>query len=140
MGSPEYVDAMRPEFIKWNNPSELLSSLDLDRAIRGLHKTANGITGWSSSILKQLVNTGGSLVKSSILYVVQMIAKNHLPLRVANFLTANLLTLLKKLNNSDRPISVGDIFIRISGGALLYNIRHALPKYMGVIQLGLSGY
>ena len=95
VGSPEYVDAMRPEIIKWNNPSELLSSPDLDRAIRGLDNTANGITGWSPSILKQFVNTGGSLVKSSILYVVQMIAKNHLPLCVANFLTANFLTLLK---------------------------------------------
>ena len=28
-GSPEYIDAMRPESIKWNNSSELLSSLDL---------------------------------------------------------------------------------------------------------------
>ena len=65
-------------------------------------------------------------------------AKNHLPLCVANFLTANFLTLLKKPNNSDRPISVGDIFIRLAGGALLYNIRHALPKYMGVTQLGLG--
>ena len=70
--------------------------------------------------------------------MVQVIAKNHLPLRVAIFLTANLLTLLMKSNNSDRPISVEDIFIRLVGSALLYNIRLVLPKYMGIIQLGLG--
>ena len=137
-GSPSYLDTMRPGSTSWHGTSELISALDLDRAVKALPVTANGISGWSAALLKQLLATGGSLVKTSLLYVVQTIAKNHLPLCVANFLTSNFLTLLLKSNGTDRPISVGDIFIRLVGAALLYNIRHVIPKYMWVSQLGLT--
>ena len=137
-GSPSYLDTMRPGSTRWHGTSELISALDLDRAVRALPVTANGITGWSAALLKQLLAIGGSLVKTSLLYIVQTIAKNHLPLGVANFLTSNFLILLLKPNGTDRPISVGDIFIRLVGAALLYNIRLVIPKYMWVSQLGLT--
>ena len=74
---------------------------------------------------------GNPLIKSAILVVVRKIAKNHLPPGVAKYLIASFLIILLKPNGSDRPISIRDFFVRLTGGALLYNICHTIPKYTG---------
>ena len=131
------LQILSPRLQRWpNGAPEIISAEDLEKGVKQLGNTAGGISGWSASILKQLIGLNPP-IKETVLFIVRQIAGNKLPTAISKFITAILLTLLLKPNASIRPISVGEIFMRLTGSILIGRITETIKRMAWPIQLGL---
>ena len=116
---------------------QLINYDDMVIGIKRLKVNASGITGWSASLIKQIFSIGHD-IKVNILTILNKIATNQIPSKTSKFLTATILTLLSKPNNTIRPISVGDIWLRLTGSILLNSIIPNIGHLIWPTQLGIA--
>ena len=132
------LEILNPSLRRWpDNAPDLVSADNLEKGIKNLSDTASGISGWSAAILKQVFPLNPH-TKAVILFVVRQLARNNIPPIIAKFITAFQLTLLQKPNLSIRPISVGDLFMRLTSSILLQNIMPQIKILLRPTQLGLG--
>ena len=78
---------------------ELLSPQDILKCINNLSASTSGITGYSDSLLKQLVADGPTTTQA-LVTIIQAIAKNRIPSTALAFVSSFVLTALAKSNGS----------------------------------------
>ena len=127
---PSILQILNKDITQWPKQApQIISQQDLSNGIINLAITANGATGWGSAIIKQVFSSSET-ARTAFHYIICNIASNIIPDNNKKILTSMILIPLSKNNGSIRPISIGDIWMRLTGLILLGNINTYIPDLL----------